>query len=322
MIAGDSVSGKSYAVARKARAAFEYAQQTDTTPPKFFWHDTDDTLPTFLNPGDEFEDLLYSNGGNIYPYPAFNWDDAAAAYKAIHAQATGNDWIVIDVLNRLYDWAQLKVAQLYHIDIDDTFAQRALSKQGFGAFNADQWQLVVRIFESIINPAVFATHANLVVLSHLTEMSQTTQRPERRELMLLFDALGFKPRGAPKVPSMMDTVMILWAVRRVPRDENNRRIGSGETVRNITLLKDRGRDAREDLIYDRDAIDALFAFRKTKHESHNVTDPKLAAEIMAHAEAVVASRSADLTDTGTDTAARTSTSANDVETEAEAVRDD
>lgn len=296
MIMGDTVSGKSYAYMRLARQKFEEWQELikeypDAPMPRFFVLDTDDTMPTFLNEGDEFEDLYHKNGGNVFPYPATSWAESRQAYASITRamKPNSNDWLVIDVGNRLYTQAQDVVAHQFGIDVTDATIERLKNRQGFGAFNTDQWQMITRAFNSIVEHAIMELPCNVIYVSHITEVQDIRQRPEKRETLLVFDELGFKPANAPRVPGMMNTVVVLWAVRRIIRDEDKvskPKIGA-ETIRHVTMVKDRGKDAFGDFIYDRDLFKQLPIIRRTLRErgSTNVTDARRIAEINAAREA-------------------------------------
>lgn len=265
MLGGDTVSGKTYAWFRRAKAEYDRCIR-DNVPkdqwPKFFVLDTDDTCPKFMADGDEFDYLYYENGGNIYPYPAFSWEECAASAMKIHQTAKKGDFIVCDVINRVYEYACEAIAAHEGIDITNVL----MRKKGFGAFNPDQWLKVRNLFDSIVNLWIYHNQANLILVTHIKEMLDVKDR-ERQELLLTFDVIGFKPEGAPKLPAKMDTIVFLWASHKIPRDDGGRRQGKAYSVRYLTVLKDRGIVGFQQIIYDMDFHLGLAEVRQMQREA-------------------------------------------------------
>lgn len=288
LLVGDTVSGKSYAYMRLAKSEFDNAQESSRQPKRFFILDTDDTMPSFLNDGDEFDYLYSGNGGNVYPYPSANWDELRDAYATIRAQAEPGDWIVFDLASRVYDMAMGLVAKIKGLDLSNVTLQRAMDGKGFGAFDASAWNLVTTTFESVIKDAMLMTRSNILCLQHITEIIDVPGREGKREQMLLFDSIGLKPKGAPTIAGMADTVMMLWAIRQINRGERNVRLNA-RTVRSLAVLKDRGRDMFLRADYDRDAFTMLNELRAStmRGSSTNVTDPTEATKLKADSDATM-----------------------------------
>jgi len=179
-LCGDANSGKTYAYLRLARKKLEDARTNGREPEKFFVVDTDDTMPAFLNEGCEFSDLYYENGGNVYPYPAFSWDEAGATIGTICREAKEGDWVIVDVINRLYDQAQRRVAEQKGIVVTDAAFARGLNHSGFGAFGADEWNLVTLIFNATVGRLLQNGNVNVIFVQHTTEVQPHTR--ERRDI--------------------------------------------------------------------------------------------------------------------------------------------
>jgi len=305
-LCGDANSGKTYAYLRLARKKLEDARTNGREPEKFFVVDTDDTMPAFLNEGCEFSDLYYENGGNVYPYPAFSWDEAGATIGTICREAKEGDWVIVDVINRLYDQAQRRVAEQKGIVVTDAAFARGLNHSGFGAFGADEWNLVTLIFNATVGRLLQNGNVNVIFVQHTTEVQPHTR--ERREIFALFDQLGLKPKGAPTIAGAVATVVFLWVIRPVELNERGKRV-SAKTVRWFTVLKDRGKMTYASEVYDRDFYDNLQSIRRAGLPTINVTDRTEAEKVLAGAQAAISGRDEDIGNVNTDAGTALSTNA-------------
>ena len=236
--------------------------------PKFYYIDTDDTCPAFLSDGCEFDYLYYENGGNVYPYPAFEWNGVALAVKDAYDRHKGGDFIVLDRVNDVYEYACTKIADMRGINITDTAVARQMGerKQGFGAFTPDDWVNARRVFNSVADLILKHSDAHAIFTCAIKEIIPVAGR-ERQDVLLTFDNLGFKPDGAPRLPAMMETICFLWAARKMPKDERGKSTGANYTARYITLLKDRG--VTGDIVtenYDKDFHLGLQELRRKERE--------------------------------------------------------
>lgn len=261
LLAGDTNAGKSYTYMRMAQLEFERAKAEGTVPANFYIIDTDNTTPTFLSPGFEFEQLYFGNGGNVFPYSSNDWETTAASFADIYGKAKVGDWIVFDVINRMYDQAQTLVAESMGISsVQQAAFDRASTKAGFGAFGTDGWMQVRRVHDAVMNKAVYQSPANLLCVSHVAE---TVDSREKREVLFAFDSIGMKPAGSPRVPGMLNSIIMLWNELKITRGEKNRRTGA-EQLRHLTVVKDRGRTCNVDRVYEGDAWTEFLAIRQEK----------------------------------------------------------
>lgn len=251
-LVGDSNSGKTYG----------YMQIAEDHPEsRFFVIDTDDTMSSFLNPGFEFPHLSFENGGNVYPVFAGDWDQFAAAVRLILSQAKDGDWVIVDTIGRVYDYAQMKIARARGLNVDDMTIQRGLAKKGFGAFDGDTWSLVTRTFEAGVQQLLFRAGLNLIFVSHVTDMQSDR---EKRTVLTQFDQLGIKPRGAPRIPTMVDTIIFLWLVRKITKDGETGKRVSARTARMMTIVKDRGKVSYAEEPYGDNFYEQLKQIRSEK----------------------------------------------------------
>lgn len=275
-IVGDFNSGKTFAVLQEADREF---RENGPNAAKFFWIDMDDTMSSYLNEECDFEHLNFENGGNVYPVFAGDWDHYAAAVKLVRSMAKDGDWVVQDTIGRAYEYAQEKIAIKKGLNIDDAVVNRGLAKKGFGAFDGDTWNLVNRTFEAALKPLLFQTGLNLVFISHVGDLQDGR---EKRQVLTMFDQVGLKPRGAPKIPGMANTVVFLWLVRKIRRDENKKRIDA-QTVHMMTIVKDHGKFAYAEEPYGHDFFAQLRKIRKERvsrrKEQIEVTDRDQARDI-------------------------------------------
>lgn len=259
LVAGDVYCGKSYLYFRMAQLAFERGEKS-----KFYLLDLDDTAPNFLSEGCEFEHLFCENGGNIYPFPAFEWAESAKTYRQIVSEVEVGDWLNVDTIGRLYEHAQKKTATDLGINIDDVAYQRGISKSGFAAFDGNQWNLVGRVLGAIFNHAVYQFKGHLMMTAHLRDIVES--RANRTNLTM-YQQIGFEPIGPPRMHGMMRTVLFLWANRKVTKDERGK-ITSSKIVRHLTVTKDRGGSMFDDREYDLDAWETLQAVRLETTAQH------------------------------------------------------
>lgn len=269
-IIGDSNAGKSYAYMRKAM--HDHAQKSTA---RWFVIDTDDTMPPMLQEGGEFEGLFEGDGGNVYVYPCDSWGDIVGSLHTIMRTAHKGDWIVFDVVNQAYDLCVAVVAASYGLDVQAETFRRIQSREGFGAFPAEIWQAVSVLFDGAIRQ-VTASPANVIFVQHLTDY---VEQRSTREVTLMFDQIGVKPQGAKKISKISNTVVFLWTVRKILKDNNKKRIGS-EIVRKLTIVKDRGKLTFADVPYDKDFFDKLAEVRASGIASKNITDPDEAAAVV------------------------------------------
>lgn len=274
MLLGDTVSGKTYAELKLAERKRAEAITTDKPIPKFYIIDTDDALSTMLGPDCEFEHLYFENGGNVYPYTAFTYDEIRDALGSIikNEKPQRHDWVCVDVINRVYERAQDLVAQVRGKNLDDQAFQRMREGKGFGAFEPNDWNLVNRAYFTFQNTLAFQMQANILLCCHIKPIIDV-EGWERRENLALFDAIGMRPEGSARTVGTMDTAIAIWA-KRIIRREGSRRTGTASTVRYMWVAKDRGRGITSDrMTFDTDMWETFYEFRANRPKSTNITNP-------------------------------------------------
>lgn len=285
MLLGDTVSGKTYAELKLAERKMNEAIAEEKPVPKFYVIDTDDALSTMLGPGCEFEHLYFDNGGNVYPYTCFSYDEIREALGSIikNEKPLRHDWVCIDVINRVYERAQDLVASVRNKNLDDAAFQRMREGKGFGAFEPNDWNLVNRAYNTIQNTLAFQMQANILLCCHIKPIIDV-EGWERRENLALFDAIGMRPEGSSRAVGTMDTAIAIWA-KRIIRREGNRRVGQAQTVRYMWVAKDRGRGIVSDrMTFDTDMWETFYDYRTTSPKSANITDPKSVAAFEREAD--------------------------------------
>ncbi len=274
LLAGDTNSGKSYAYMQVAQRHFEQG-----LPTKFWILDTDDTAPTFLAEGYEFEHLYFENGGNCYPFYSGDWPTLVKAANHVVRESSRDDWVILDLASSAYALAQYYIADLKGLNLNDEVARRlGLStsgkKLGFGAFDSDTWALVTRTYEATMRPLVNSPKLNFIGLAHVTDMMTKAGR-ETREPILLFDQLGMKPTGVGKLVKMVNTAIVLWSVRPMDQDRNS----SPTISRFMTVVKDRS-EACHYTQHFTNCFEDLKTYRRTVAKTANVTDSTQANQML------------------------------------------
>lgn len=307
LVGGDTVTGKTYAYLRMALNSLRKSKEQGTYPSKFFVLDTDDKLSKYMptvydlweaghdlrdpqiqkdlwdlvdSGANDFSVLYCGVGGNLYPYPSLTWNESSAATASILASCTREDWVVIDVVNRIYEQAQnLWAAAKQHSTVEDRLIQARLEnpksqEASFGGFDPGDWNTIQRIHNTIINPLYLGSQANLLFLSHIRAVNE---HQETREGLLLFDAIGMEPNCANALKSLMDTIVILWSRYRIPRDERKRRVGSAYVERFMTIPKDHGRAYMTTHRFGEDFWEDFQAARRVRNYPQNIKTAEEAA---------------------------------------------
>lgn len=308
---GDTVAGKSFAYVQEASDTQQAALEANIDPAHYWVVDTDDTMSKFIWPGYAFEHLSFTrDNGNMYPFPCFTLSDVRQAIKTIidDADVPRGDWAVVDVVQRVYEYAQRHVALSSGKDLDDEWMARTNRGAGFGAFEGGDWNIVRRAFEACVYRLFDHWRGNVLLVQHIKPIVAHFDKPndpktKRREMMTLFGELGYKPDGAPNLVTAMDTVIVVWAVR-----EPQGITGELKVVRKFRVLKDRGEGEQSpDMIFGRDLFQSFYRWRRTSSPVITVEDAEEAAEIEArvaaniNAQAETNASAAGVTDTTTDT---------------------
>jgi hypothetical protein len=278
LLAGDSITGKSTAWLEMAQQEF-----TAGSGVRFFVLDTEDGLGAYLDEDGPYAHLYFEEeNGNVYPYTTLSWEEIAGSTHDIFAnqRPRRGDWVIIDVADRMYDYAQLIISeqpQLAMGNLDDTVVSRGLNKQGFGAFDGGDWNLVSRTHDSVMNE-LMATEANIMALVHVTDY---VVNREKRTTQVMFDSVGVKPRGRPTLPSIMDTVCVIWSRQHIPMNERGQRQKGAKsyTERMMFVGKDRGKSFQVIDRFDLSFWDKLKEIRAKKLMPENITSDKQLEEL-------------------------------------------
>jgi hypothetical protein len=278
-ICGDSNAGKTFAWLTEMARRMALALESDTRIPQAYVLDTDDTMPAMLEPGADFHGLYVEDGGNVHVFPCDSWGDIVGSLQSIKKVLQPGDFIVFDVVNQAYDLAVAEVAKSYGIDVASETFRRIQTKEGFGAFPAEIWNAVTVIFDGAIRQVTNSV-AHVIFVQHVSDY---VEQRSTREVTLMFDQIGIKPQGAKKISRIANTVVFLWTIRAIQKDERGRRPKERPTsiIRKMTIVKDRGKLAYADEIYDKLFFEKLEEVRSRAVTTTNITDPTTAGNIIA-----------------------------------------
>jgi AAA domain len=278
-IVGDSNAGKTFAWLTEMARRMALALEANERIPQAFVLDTDDTMPAMLEEGADFHGLYVEDGGNVHVFPCDTWGDIVGSLQTIKKVLLPGDFIVFDVVNQAYDLAVAEVAKSYGIDVASETFRRIQSKEGFGAFPAEIWNAVTVIFDGAIRQCTNSV-AHVIFVQHLTDY---VDQRSTREITLMFDQIGVKPQGAKKISRIANTVVFLWTIRAIQKDERGRRPKDRPTsiVRKMTIVKDRGKLTFADEVYDKLFFEKLEEVRSRAVTTVNITDPTSAGNIVA-----------------------------------------
>jgi hypothetical protein len=294
LLCGDSFAGKSFAWAMIAQRLYdEDAEKPADKRRKVFVIDTDNTTAKFLGPGYEFAHLYYQNGGNVYPFPATNYDESAGAVSYIMKNHKQNDWVAVDVVSRWNDQTRQFIGARKGIVVEDARVERGIRGLGFGEFDPNTWNLVNITHDTLLGRLVYSCKANLLLLTHITDYVDTR---ENREVMVLFDQVGVKPEGRKTIYKLVDTVIFIWSQRFIQRDERNRRRSTGHyTRRRLSVVKDRGEPYNISEDYDKFFLDKLQEIRASGVRPENVVGDEAIKALGLEEEGPIGTPQPDLT---------------------------
>jgi len=289
LVMADPNAGKSFAYYRMADIDYHKPENWDGgivgpdngkyTGPKYWVFDFDDTAPAYMGDGEQFEHLYFEYGGNVYPFPADDWKMAVSSFNYMRAYWKRGDYVVFDVVNRVYEMAQDLIGGVTGVDVDENTVARIIRGRGFGAFEGNQWNAVTRSFLSIYKRCEDGP-CHIINLAH---MSEVVRARDKRTILSQFDQLGMRPRAPRAVVEDCDTIVALWVVRDI--EDRSKADSAARTLRWMTVLKDRGRPTYYRVAYDYDMYEILKRERlNPANNSINVTDPKEIARMMADVE--------------------------------------
>ena len=287
LLAGESLSGKSWAWVQIAQEMFEQDKSRPAAQKRrLFLIDTDDASQKFLTPGEDFAHLYFEAGGPVYPVYAGTFAESAAAVHYVLQQAKRpSDWVVIDVANRWNDQAQEFVAASQNKDLETLWWERAASNQGFGAFNPNQWNSAKRAHDALVMPLIYQCPANVLFLTHI---SQYVTFREKTPIRSIFDWIGAKPEARDSISKLVDTILFVWG-QPVTINEKE---GTSFIRRQIAVAKDRGQPYAIITDYDKNFYQKLRDVRAEGHKPENAT-PEIIALLEQQQAAAAAKEAVD-----------------------------
>lgn len=286
LLAGDSYSGKSFAYFSLADHLRNEALKNEQRVPNFYIIDTNDTAPKMIGPGGEFEHLNFEDGGNVFPYPVFGWEDYIGSMRDIRDRLQMGDWIVVDLGSDLYKLIQQFLAKSQGKVLSDEVFNKQKGK--IAGFESSDWNIITSTFEPEINAILNNRLANSIIVTHLADMIDVPGR-NRRETMLFFDHVGIKPSGPQMFYQKPDTVIFLYAIR--PKTGDTR-----STYRQMQILKDRGLPQGERMLYDRLFFVQLQEYRERMRQNRPINNMDIAGAEAALEQNVIKSTENDSAD--------------------------
>jgi hypothetical protein len=197
---GQPGSGKTYAWLQIAQA---YPKR------KFYCIDTDDAIPRLL--ATEFSQLQ-----NVLTYPALDWQSAAKALELIKVKITANDWLVVDMLDSVWDFVQSYfVEEIFNKDIGVYFLQtRKMMKSDASSLNAlrgwTDWSVVNKLYQSWINEICYQLPCHIYFTCKATKLSTEDDATTQD----MFSVFGAKPEGEKRNCYRVHSVFLMSHDRR------------------------------------------------------------------------------------------------------------
>ena len=267
LICGDSWAGKSFAWLQIAQRMFEEDKERSIAQRrKVFVVDTGNAAVKFLGDGREFDHLYFRNDGNVYPFTANTYKEYGGSVRYILENARGTDWVALDTIGQLNEYAQHEVAKIKSAQLADI----RVSKDSFGGFEPSEWNMVKRFHDSIINALDTECKSHLLFLAHIAPYIEFHAK-KKPIVLAMFDEVGMKPDARESVYKLADTVLFVWT-RTVTVQS-----GKNYKKRSIFVLKDRGEPYDIEDIYDMNVIEKLIEIRGKSIRPTNATPEIIAA---------------------------------------------
>ena len=164
--------------------------------------DTDASIDRMLQT--EFSDL-----SNVKVYLARTWQKCEIALALIEKEANTGDWVVIDMLDSLWDFVQgYFTDQVFNKKIDDYFLQFRKSVKDPDKLEAlkgwTDWIVINKIYQDFINHLCY----DLLQLNvFFTAKSAKFDKKEDQTIKDFFEDVGAKPEGEKRNYYRVHTVL-------------------------------------------------------------------------------------------------------------------
>jgi len=195
LVYGQPGSGKSYAHLKIAEA---YPRSG------FYIIDTDDSIPRMLS--SEFSHL-----NNVNVYPAQDWPACCKALDEIRPKATGNDWLVVDMLCSVWEFVQSHfVEEIFSKDIATYFLQvRRDLRQGASNLSAFKgwvdWSVINKLYQGWINEITYRLPCHVFFTCKATRVGHE----DEADIRDTYSSFGVRPEGEKRNSYRVHSVFLL-----------------------------------------------------------------------------------------------------------------
>ena len=195
LVYGSAGSGKTTAWLSLAR---KFPEST------FHCIDTDASIDRMLQT--EFRDLK-----NVKVYPARSWEKCKLALSFIKREVKPNDWLVVDMLDSVWDFVQgYFTEQIFNKEIDTYFLEVRKKAQGKSTLEAlegwTDWVVINKLYQSWINEIMYELPCNVFVTAKADKLSA---KKESQENLDMFSSIGYKAEGEKRNSYRTHTVLFL-----------------------------------------------------------------------------------------------------------------
>jgi hypothetical protein len=171
---------------------------------RFWVLDTDYTVSRSL---EEYPELARSRMVQYEVAP--DWGTAAGALKdfGVLVQGRPNDWIVVDMINPLWDMAQENyIERVFGKDADEFFAQHRLAQKRGGALDGfKDWSVINRFYNTRVAEVLKRAPCHVYAVASGKAVSSDLDSKLIREQ---YQAVGTKPAGQKDTTHLYHTVLL------------------------------------------------------------------------------------------------------------------
>lgn len=183
------------------------------------------------------ERMLPSGAENVTVHECYEWDEITAALDAVQALVQPHDWLVVDMIDVVWDACQAHfIERVFGCDWDQYFMERRISaeqerKKAASTMKLDgrhDWGVINRLYRKVAVTLFFRSRCNVFACAPVASIGES----EDPATQAMYAHLGVKPKGQKALSHQVHTVLYT----------KQRRLGQWT----MTTVKDRERVQLDD----------------------------------------------------------------------------
>jgi len=224
--------------------------------------DTDSSIEYMLE--EQFPELLPENGGNVYVYDAFDWNELINARRwarqeklnpsviatldkhlkhAYNQHIKPQDWLILDMADRPWEAVQeYYVEETFGQDYGDFFLHVRKEIESHGGKNSQgkdvasldkeamdgwkDWTVINKLYKTWFNPITYQTKCHVILV---TKVKEVAKGEKDAEIVSAYGDMHVMPVGQKHIGHTVHSIFLLYP----------KKVGSKDREYGITTIKDR-----------------------------------------------------------------------------------